>query len=136
MIPYEYVWLSPDGRVTERLLKDWPLQDRERRALTVMLFRLFRTDWRQAVGSVIFKEKEAAIYYAKATGDVQLRPRLCRGPSKPNDEVTFLVRAIEKGNTTIPADAAKVAAWRFQELRANDALRRRYRPMPPQATTE
>lgn len=93
-----------------------------------MLTVLFRTDARQAVGSVIFKEKEPGIYYAKATGNVQLRPRLCRGPQRPNDEVTFLVRAEERDGDTIPADAAQRAAILMEQVMNNPLLRRRYRP--------
>ena len=126
MIPFELVFRE-GGRV-HGLLTDWPLQDRERRALTVMLTVLFRTDARQAVGSVIFKEEEPGIYYAKATGNVQLRPRLCRGPQRPNDEVTFLVRAEERDDKTIPADAAKRAAVLMEQVTGNPSLRRRYRP--------
>ncbi len=124
MIPFELVYGPEDHR--QGLLADWPLEDRERRALTIMLVLLFRTDWRQAVGSMIFKEEEEGIYYAKATGNVQLRPRLCRGPQRPNDTVTFLVRAEERDRKTIPADAMKRAARLMQALKEDPTLRRRY----------
>lgn len=126
MIPFELVFRE-GGRVCG-LLTDWPLQDRERRALTVMLTLLFRADYRLAVGTVIFKEKERGIYYAKATGNVQLRPRLCRGPRRPNDEVTFLVRAEERDGKTIPSNAAKRAAEQMQAVSNDPSLQRRYRP--------
>lgn len=126
MIPFELVF-TKGGKICG-LLADWPLEDRERRALTVMLMVLFQTDSRQANKSVIFKEKEPGIYYAKATGRVQLRPRLCRGPARPNDEVTFLLRAEERDNETIPADAAKRAAVLMRAVRRDPSLRRRYRP--------
>ena len=127
MIPYEYV-----DEAGDRILSDWRLQKRERRALIVMLYRLFRTDSQQAIGSFIFKETEAGIYYAKVTGNVQLRPRLCRGPQRPNDEVTFLVRAEERNWRTIPRNAAKIAAELLPVVVANPARRKRYRPMPPE----
>ena len=130
MIPYEYGAPQGDGSF-DWLLSDWLLEDRERRALVMMLVRLFRTDPGQAVGSVIFKEAEPGIYYAKAAGNVQLRPRLCRGPRRPNDEVTFLVRATERGSRTIPPDAAQMAAVLLHRVRAGTASCRRYRPMPP-----
>jgi hypothetical protein len=126
VIPYEYV-----DEAGDRLLSDWPLDARERRALIVMLYRLFRTDAQQAIGSFIFKEPEAGIYYAKATGRVQLRPRLCRGPHRPNDEVTFLVRAEERNWRTIPRNASKLAAELLPVVTTNAARRIRYRPMPP-----
>jgi hypothetical protein len=126
VIPFELVFRQ-DDRV-QGLLTDWPLQDRERRALIVMLTVLYGTDSRQANGTVIFKEKVPGIYYAKATGNVQLRPRLCRGPQRPNDEVTFLVRAEERGGETIPPDAAQRAAVLMEQVTRDATLRRRYRP--------
>lgn len=130
MIPYEYVEIREGGQLGG-LLSDWPLDDRERRALIIMLLRLFRTDSTQAVGSFLFKEPEPGIYYAKATGKTQLRPRLCRGPQRPNDEVTFLVRAVERDGKTIPQDAARRAASLALRVAVDDSTRRRYRPMPP-----
>lgn len=133
MIPYELVLLE-EGR-PKGLLADWPLEDRERRALKTMLLILFQIDGRQAVGSVIFPTDETDIYYAKATGKVQIRPRLCRGPARPNDEVTFLVRATKKGGTRhgkggklTPANADSLAAEWMVRVTNNPALRRRYRP--------
>jgi hypothetical protein len=114
----------------DRLLADWRLEARERAALNVMLAVLFQVDANQAVGSVIFKEKQSGIYYAKATGKVQLRPRLCRGPKRPNEEVTFLVRAEERGGDTIPADAADRASALMKAVAKDEALRQRFRPDP------
>lgn len=128
MIPYEYA--ENRGGKLDRVLSDWPLEARERRALAVMLTMLFGLDIRQATGSVVFRFKADPpdIYYAKATGNVQLRPRLCRGPERPNDEVTFLVRAIEKGDKVIPPDAGRSAARLREEITESPSLRIRYRP--------
>jgi len=132
VIPYELVTRKADGTV-ERLLTDWRLETRERVALTVMLAVLFQVDANQAVGFIINKEKQPGVYYAKVTGNVQLRPRLCRGPKRPNDEVTFLVRAEERGGNTIPADAADRAAGLMKEVAKDDSRRQRFRPDPLRA---
>lgn len=131
MIPFELALpnLGRTGRV-DRILTDWELEDYERRALNVMLTVLFRADHRLAVGSIIFKEKEAGIYYAKATGKIQLRPRLCRGPERPNEEVTFLVRAIEKDRKTIPPDASRRAVVMQDRVTKDPTLRKRYKAVP------
>lgn len=133
MIPYELV-TRREGGATDRLLTDWRLEVRERTALTVMLAVLFQVDANQAVGSVIFKEKKSGIYYAKATGKIQLRPRLCRGPVRPNDEITFLVRAEERDDETIPADAEARAVDLMKAVALDDSLRQRYRPDPLRKT--
>jgi hypothetical protein len=144
MIPYEYVDgdLDEDGRAVpgkrriDLLLADWDLDDRDRRALVAMLLVLFRADADQAIGSIIFKRPKApGVYYAKATGNVQLRPRLCRGPERPNDEVTFLVRAIERGGVTLPFDADKRALKLIPGVSENPHRRKRYNPMPPKEQT-
>jgi len=132
VIPYELLTRKQDGAM-EGLLTDWRLEARERAALNVMLAVLFQVDVNMAVGSVLYKEKQPGIYYAKATGKIQLRPRLCRGPMRPNDEVTFLVRAEERGGDTIPADAADRAAGIMKEIAKDDSRRRRYRPDPLRA---
>jgi hypothetical protein len=115
----------------DRILSDWELEDRERRALTAMLVVLFQVRYPQALNTVIFKEGKSDIFYAKATGKVQLRPRCCQGPDRPTEEVTFLLRATKKGGVTTPPNAKGVAAGKLKQLRSGELGRTRYRPMPP-----
>lgn len=87
---------------------------------------LLSTDPEQAVGSVIFKEPGVPdIYYAKIRGNVQLRPRCCRGPHRPDEEVTFLARAEEHDDETVPPGVARTAARRLPEVRDDPERRRR-----------
>jgi len=119
MIPYELV----DGR-GERLLSDWDLDGREQRALNTLLLVLSQTDFEQARNSVIFKiGGHVDIYYSKATGRTQLRPRCCLGPDRPRDEVTYLVRAKERDRKTIPRDANARASVKLEELIVGRCLR-------------
>lgn len=126
MIPFEVV---QDG---ERVLSDWPLEDRERRALITMLVVMFQVhEFERALNTVIFKTNEPDLFYAKATGKIQLRPRCTLGLERPRMEVDFLVRAIKKGNKIIPNDANDRAREIREDLHAGKLSRIRYRPMPP-----
>jgi hypothetical protein len=126
MIPFEIVIAG------DRLLSDWPLEDRERRALVTMLIVMNEVrDYERALLSVIFPAGEPEIYYAKATGNVQLRPRCSLGLDRPRMEVDFLVRATKKGGKIIPGDANAKAKEVKQALHSRAIDRIRYRPMPP-----
>jgi len=126
MIPFEVV---VDG---ERVLSDWPLEDRERRALITMLVVMNGIhEFTRAFNYVIFPTGEPGLYYAKATGNTQMRPRCSLGLGRPSMEVDFLCRAIKKGGRIIPPDANSQALTVRSELHAGNLQRVRYRPMPP-----
>lgn len=60
----------------------------------------------------------------KVKGRVQLRPILCAGPIKNDQEFTFLARAVERDGELEPANVLEVAAKRRQEI-IEDLGRRR-----------
>ncbi|HEX6904569.1 MAG TPA: hypothetical protein VF789_32975 [Thermoanaerobaculia bacterium] len=127
MISYEYVEFEERGGkriITYRVITDWPPgEKRQRTALKVRLIMLAGVDRNQAVGSLIFKTKTEGIYYAKMRGNVALRPRLCLGPTKPDEEVTFLERATEVNFKVVPKDACERARARMKKLENDDSQR-------------
>jgi len=68
-------------------------------------------------------EPTEGIYYAKIRGNVALRPRLCLGPRRPDDEVTFLERATEINFKVLPKDACERAHARMKILERDDSRR-------------
>jgi hypothetical protein len=58
----------------------------------------------------------AHIYKLRVTGNVQLRPMLCKGPIDNESEFTLLLGAIEVGNRLKPSDAAEIAAAIREEV--------------------
>jgi hypothetical protein len=127
VILYEYVeYAQENGRriIIERVITDWPPGERRQRvALKVRLTMLAKVDRNQAVGSLIFKTSTEGIYYAKIRGNVALRPRLCLGPKKANEEVTFLQRATEVNFKILPKDACERARVRMKEVELDDSRR-------------
>jgi hypothetical protein len=128
VILYEYVEsVVRAGRrmVTDRVITDWPAEQRQRRGLKARLVMLLQVDRDQAVGSLIFKTKTEGIYYAKIRGNIALRPRLCLGPKDPEREVTFLERAHEENFRIVPADASARALVRMKQIQTDDLHRMR-----------
>lgn len=66
----------------------------------------------------------AHIYKLRVTGNVQLRPMLCKGPIHNQSEFTLLLGAIEMGNRLRPVDAAEIAAGIREEIKGDPYNRR------------
>jgi len=64
------------------------------------------------------------IYKLKIKGHVQLRPLLCKGPIRNDEEYSLLIGAIEQGGKLVPAGAAAEAERRRQEIIADPQQRR------------
>jgi len=63
-------------------------------------------------------------------GDLAMRPMLCEGPTRDDDdkynrEFTLLIGAIEKDRKLDPEDAATIASKRRDEVEEHPTLRRR-----------
>lgn len=99
------------------MVRDWPVEKRERRKLDRLLDALQAIDRNLAVGTYVFKRKEPHIYYSKINGPVALRPRLCFGPIGGDKNLTFLARAEKKDGATSPANVDALAAENRQQIR-------------------
>lgn len=64
------------------------------------------------------------IYKLVINGRIALRPLLCRGPVRPNEEFTMLMGALEVGWKWEPRDAPARSEKRRQEVSANFQDRR------------
>jgi hypothetical protein len=89
------------------VITEWGRQQttRDQAKLDQKFDRLMQIDFVLAHGTKLLVgpiEKQKHIYKMKITGDVQLRPMLCRGPADKDNEYTLLVGAIEKGSKLIP----------------------------------
>jgi hypothetical protein len=58
-------------------------------------------------------------------GTTQLRPLLCTGPIRPEDEFTLLFGAREKGDKWVPKDALQQAVDRKLKVKQNPTGRRK-----------
>lgn len=63
------------------------------------------------------------IYKLQIGGRVKLRPLLCKGPIDPNNELTLLIGATERGWKFDPQNAPETAEKRRQEI-IRDSQRR------------
>jgi len=70
-------------------------------------------------------ERVPDIYYTKIRGNPELRPRICLGPAKPNDELTYLARAEERDGKIKPPGASQKAGKRRKLLEQNPEKRKR-----------
>lgn len=66
----------------------------------------------------------AHIYKMKINGQVALRPLLCRGPIRNDEEFTMLKGATEVGWKWNPSNAPVIATERRQEVMDNPSHRR------------
>lgn len=96
------------------VITEWGKQQttKDRAKLDQKFDRLSQIDFALAHGTKLLVgpiDKQKHIYKMKITGDVQLRPMLCRGPVDKDHEYTLLIGAIEKGSklSPTPADAEK-----------------------------
>jgi len=65
------------------------------------------------------------------TGGVTLRPMLCRGPVRPQEEYTLLCGAVERDRKYVPRAAAQMAGRYRDEVKADPNGRRRPYVQPP-----
>lgn len=121
MILYEFVDQGGRGVITS-----WSLQVRQQAQLDQKLDVLRSVEDReQAEGSLIYGTGERSIFKVKVKGQVQLRPLLCYGPTRPRIEVTFLAQATEVGGELRPAGALSHAAAALETLRTISPMPRR-----------
>lgn len=66
------------------------------------------------------------IYKLKVKSKPQFRPHLCKGPTKMEDEATFLATAIEESNTLDPVDVLDRSVRRRDILKKDDDRRKKY----------
>jgi hypothetical protein len=124
-----YEFIEPGGN---SVLRDWPLQKRERIRLNQKLDLLMQYGL-GAPGLVGGPNigKQRHIYKLKVRGDVQLRPMFCRGPFDTNTELTFLAIATERDRVLVPANAPRLAEFRRQQLISGRGMRRRRDEIDP-----
>jgi hypothetical protein len=66
------------------------------------------------------------VYKLRLGGKVRLRPMLCKGPIRPDAELTFLQGAFERNNKLDPRDAFARADERRLEVLDQPQKRKRY----------
>lgn len=66
------------------------------------------------------------IYKLKVRYKPQLRPHLCKGPERMDDEATLLVMATEENDKLTPVDVIEIAITRRDEIFADPQKRKRY----------
>lgn len=118
---FEVLDASGDGVITA-----WPLQKRERVKLRqkIDLLEQHGLDAPGLVGGPNIG-KQRHIYKLKVKGSVQLRPMFCKGPTNPDDEITFLTQATERDGQIEPASAPMNAEFKRQQLVAGNIKRAR-----------
>lgn len=121
MIVYEYV--DREGGV----ITSWELQKRERARLDAKIDMLRAVDFDTAQQMIRGVKNHRGVFkYQVTVQHVQLRPLLCYGPSKPRQELTFLVAAYERDWKWEPANAPDIATERISEVKDDPAKRRIY----------
>ena len=92
-----YDFLNERGRsVIHEWVKHEKLTVRDRAALNLRFKRIRQVDFNLAQGSLINGPIHKHVYKCVIHADVMLRPMLCRGPLKIEEEYTLLLGAIEK----------------------------------------
>ena len=124
-MPYNlYEYVNSSGK---NLFKDWREGlDKPQQIKFAVKVNLLRT-W--PVGTelppgLITGTSNGHILKMRVHGQVQLRPRLCKGPIDHGREFSFLVGAVEKNFKTVPHDVDSVASTRRQEIIEDQHLRR------------
>src|SRR5947209_15391252 len=102
-------FLTDRGRsIIQEWVKDERLSTRDRAALNVRFKRIRQVDFELAIGSLISGPIYKHVYKCVIHATVMLRPLLCRGPIKMEDEYTLLLGAIER-NRKLPKGAEEQA---------------------------
>ena len=97
-----FEFLTDRGRaVIHEWVKDERLSARDRAALNIRFKRIRQVDFDLANGTLISGPIFKHVYKCVIHATVMLRPMLCRGPMKIEDEYTLLLGAIER-NKKLP----------------------------------
>lgn len=119
-------FLTDRGRsVIHEWVKKERLTERDRAALNFRFKKICQVDFDLAIGSLISGpiNKRRHIYKCVIHGNVMLRPMLCRGPRRMEEEYTLLLGAIERNNK-LPEGAEDQAEANRQTLISYPTRRR------------
>lgn len=121
------LWDFLDNR-GDNVIKTWGAAQtkRDRGMLNQRFDRLVQVDFELAVGSNLLAGPiYGRVYKMQIHGDVQMRPMLCKGPLRNDDEYTLLLGAIERGRKLVPASAKKDAEYNRGLVVASPLTRRK-----------
>jgi hypothetical protein len=129
-----YEFLTDRGRpIVHEWVKRERLTTRDRAALNVRFKRIRQVDFALANGTLISGPIHKGVYKCVIHGDVMLRPMLCRGPQKVEEEYTLLLGAIERGGK-LPKGSKEEAESNRQELIRFQTKRRTHESIPTRAS--
>lgn len=118
-------FLDNQGR---NVILGWGKQQtkRDRGMLNQRFDRLIQVDFQLAISSKllagpIYKH----VYKMQLHGDIQLRPMLCKGPVKNDDEYTLLLGAEERDRKLVPSNAKKDAESNRETVLGSPETRRK-----------
>ena len=99
---------------------------RDRGMLNQRFDRLVQVDFSLAIGSKLLAGPiYRHVYKMQIHGDVQMRPMLCKGPLKNDDEYTLLLGAVERNWKLVPASAKTDAEYNRGLVLASPLTRRK-----------
>ncbi len=120
------LWNFLDNR-GKNVIKAWGTAQtkRDRGMLNQRFDRLVQVDFGLAIGSKLLAGPiYGHVYKMQIHGDVQLRPILCKGPIKNDDEYTLLLGAVERDSRLVPASAKQDAENNRTAVLASPLTRR------------
>ena len=125
-----FEFLTGRGRpIIHEWVKDERLTTRDRAALNLRFKRIRQVDFGLAQGTLINGPIYKHVYKCVIHGDVMLRPMLCRGPFKPDEEYTLLLGAIERGGK-LPKGAKEQAEENRNTVERFPTTRRLHESIP------
>ncbi len=128
-----YDFLDDRGQsVIHEWVRREKLTVRDRAALNVRFKRIRQVDFDLAQGSLISGPIHKHVYKCVIHADVMLRPMLCRGPFKVEEEYTLLLGAIEK-DRKLPKGAKEEAEANRETLVRYPTKRRPHESIPKAA---
>ena len=105
---------------------------RDRGMLNQRFDRLVQVDFSLAIGSKLLAGPiYRDVYKMQIHGDVQMRPMLCKGPLKNDDEYTLLLGAVERNWKLVPASAKTDAEYNRGLVLASPLTRRKAHELIP-----
>lgn len=128
-----YDFLDDRGRsVIQEWVRREKLTVRDRAALNIRFKRIRQVDFVLAQKSLISGPIHKHVYKCVIHGDVMLRPMLCRGPFKAEEEYTLLLGAIER-DRKLPKGSVEQAEQNRDTLIAYPTKRRPHEGIPQKA---
>ena len=128
-----YDFLDDRGR---SVIQEWVRREkitvRDRAALNIRFKRIRQVDFALAHKSLISGPIYKHVYKCVIHGDVMLRPMLCRGPLKIEEEYTLLLGAIER-DRKLPKGSMEQAEQNRDTLIAYPTKRRPHEGIPQKA---